>query len=231
MVTYGRCLGLTILLYLSSARTIRSQVSVIAPIPPSVNSRIVPQGSAIAVLFKTPMSYIPQGQEANYPITGFLLEPLMGDGGNVLVPANTLVTLHLQPTERGALMSGNGIVVGGRLISIKTSSILLPAQSDISFFGAEFVPSPGVVNRVSTSFLEIVTDSDALKPELKLSLGIGLAIAAGLSTPKPKSPPAVVTIGENSVQVLTLSAPLTLPADLLPAPTPSPNALKSSMPN
>ncbi|PSB02631.1 hypothetical protein C7B64_12340 [Merismopedia glauca CCAP 1448/3] len=224
-MNHGRYLGLMMMmLHLSSAEIALSQVAqpVDRTLQP-VASVVIPEASAIAVIFKTPMTYVPKGQKQNYPVTGFLAEPLKDDRGNVVVPVNALVTLYLKPTDEGALISGNGIVIGGRLMSITTSSILVPAQTETVFFGSEYVPTPGIVNRVSTSFLSIVTDSDALKPELRFSLGLGLAIASGLSTPKAKSPPAVVTIGENSVYVLTLTAPVTLPSHLIPVTEPTPN--------
>jgi hypothetical protein len=174
----------------------------------------IPESSAIAVSFKTQVVFNPKQKKYNYryPVTLSLVQPLRDSNGNIIAPVDSLVSAYLKPTSGAAVIEGASIVIGGRVIPIKTTGILVPAQTDPTAFGSEYTPSPGRLSNLSESLLLwLGTSEGTLKAPIQTALGAGLALATGLSQPTPKAIPPVVTIGQGDIYVLTLASTVTLP--------------------
>jgi hypothetical protein len=211
----------------------RTWAQELLPTELSAPLRIIPAQSVIAITIRSPITYIPEDTEYSYPMTGFLAAPIFDDQGVPIALEESLVTLQLRPMKGGAQLQAEGIVVGNRLIPIQTSTILIPAQRDPFLFDSQFEPSPGVVNRVANNLLNVVVDSDGLEAPVRAGAGIGLAVISGLSTPRAKDSPKVVNIIEETVYVLTLSEPLSVPdpGPLTPAPALEPEGLEEPEPS
>lgn len=187
---------------------------------------IIPAETVIAVRLSTPIKFVPDKQGNSLPITGFLMIPVYDQRGKLLAPKEALVTLWLEPHEDFASLVADGIVVGSRLIPIRTSELAIPAQRDEFLFDSEFVPNPGRINQVSTNLLGTVIQSDGLAPPVRAGLGLGLAVISGISSPQAKRSPKIVNIEGETVHVLIVSADANLPEDINPNPASSESDLE-----
>jgi hypothetical protein len=178
----------------------------------------VPKSSAIIVSFPTEIMLDPKRQN-NVPITLPLVRPIVDLEGNVVVPAKSLVSAQLKPMKGGDLVEVIALVIGGRVIPINAIGTLVPAQKKPEDFSNQYVPNPGPLNNVFNSLSNWQLSSTYLNlnknAQLNDYIGIGLAVANGLTTPKPKNPPAYVSISQGTIYILTLATPFSIPKKLV----------------
>ncbi len=178
----------------------------------------VPKSSAIIVSFPAEIMLDPKRQH-NVPITLPLVRPLVDLEGNVVVPAKSLVSAQLKPMKGGDLVEVIALVIGGRVVPINAIGTLVPAQKKPEDYSNQYVPNPGPLNNVFNSLSNWQLSSTYLNlnrnARLNDYIGIGLAVANGLTTPKPKDPPAYVSISQGTVYILTLATPFSIPKKLV----------------
>ena len=96
------------------------------PPPSQLNQGItIPQFSVIAATFCSAIKFENE-RDDRFPVTLFLARPIMDNDGSILAPVNSLVNAQVEPTKEGVKIQIDAIVIGGRLISVKTSALSIP---------------------------------------------------------------------------------------------------------
>jgi hypothetical protein len=189
----------------------------------SSRSAVIPQTAGVVISLPMPIT-VDVGQHQDYPLTVPLSQPLMDSQGNTLVPVNAPVTIKLKPENGGARIVAESIVVGGQIISIQASSAVIPGNTITQQEGAETARQNSAVygNLFGAAM-------GAIAPQARKAdafdqggmIGGALGILTGMNSPKSLR---VVQLPQGSVYVLSLQAPIALPANLAiqPASTPAP---------
>lgn len=179
----------------------------------------IPQTAGVIINLPMPVT-IDVGQKQDYPLTVPLAQPLMDLQGNPVVPANSPVTIKFKPENGGARIVADSIVVNGQVVPIKAATAVIPgntitqqeaaevARQNSAVYGNLFGATMGAIAPVSRK-------ADAF--EQGGMIGGALGILTGLSSPKNIR---VVQLPQGSVYVLSLQAPIVLPA-LAVAPQPT----------
>lgn len=167
----------------------------------------IPQSTAIVISFPQPLT-VDVGQKQEYPFTVPLSQSIIDSQGNVLVPENTPVSIVLQPTEGGAKIVAKSLVVHGQIISIEASTEMIPGRTITHMRANDKARDNGSVwGRIAGSALGLISGGE---PE-KFDLGVmGGSLIGGIIGARTPENTRVVDISQNSVYVLSLSAPIQL---------------------
>ncbi|WP_181357427.1 hypothetical protein [Stenomitos frigidus] len=190
---------------------------------------VIPQTAGVVISLPMPIT-VDVGQHQDYPLTVPLSQPLMDSQGNTVIPANSPVTIKLKPENGGARIVAESIVVGGQIVSIQASSAVIPGNTITQQEGAETARQNSAVygNLFGAAM-------GAIAPQARKAdafdqggmIGGALGILTGMNSPKSLR---VVQLPQGSVYVLSLQAPIALPANLAvqPASTPAPTQQASA---
>ncbi len=88
----------------------------------------IPLDTAIIISFPASVT-VDVGQKKDYPLTLPLASAIKDNQGNVVAPENTPITIVLKPTDGGAKIIGQSLVINGRIVSIKASSQMIPGTT------------------------------------------------------------------------------------------------------
>lgn len=186
------------------------------PIPQTA----IPQTAGVVISLPMPIT-VDVGQHQDYPLTVPLSQPLMDSQGNTVVPVNAPVTIKLKPENGGARIVAESIVIGGQIVSIQASSAVIPGNTITQQEGAETARQNSAVygNLFGAAM-------GAIAPQARKAdafdqggmIGGALGILTGMNAPKSLR---VVQLPQGSVYVLSLQAPIALPANLAVQPTSS----------
>ncbi|MBD2774777.1 hypothetical protein [Iningainema tapete] len=187
---------------------------------PQQNQEVtIPKSSAITISFPTPVTFN-AGQKKSLPTAALLAHPILDSNGNVVAPPSSPVSIELQPFDGGAKIVAQSVVIGGRVIPITASSPLIPGKTVTIASGAQLAQENqyfyrnlvgsvfgvfGSANRASNDIITNLTNFGN-------TVGTGIGILTGLSSPKTTRQ---VEITSGSMYVLTLQAPVTLPASVV----------------
>jgi hypothetical protein len=94
--------------------------------PGKQSGRIIPAESAIVVGFPNELSL-----DASKPTTHMLqlAQPIYDADGEELLPVNSYINAQLKPTEEGIEIIADAVMVKGRKVALKTTSVVIPGQS------------------------------------------------------------------------------------------------------
>jgi hypothetical protein len=169
----------------------------------------IPQDTAIIVSFPASVT-VDVGQKKDYPLTVPLASPIQDSLGNVVAPENTPVTIILKPTDGGAKIIAQSLVVKGRIVSIKASSQMIPGTT-ITHMRAndKAVENGSVWGRIGGSTLGFISQGDPDQFDRGAMLGSAVGLISGLRSAENTR---IVQIPQSSVYVLSLEAPIQLSA-------------------
>ncbi|MBD2356548.1 hypothetical protein H6G41_18270 [Tolypothrix sp. FACHB-123] len=182
------------------------QVPSVPPQPQAISQEItIPQDTAIIVSFPTPVT-VDVGQKKDYPLTLPLASAIKDAQGNVVAPENTPVTIILKPTDGGAKIIAQSLVINGRIVSIKASSQMIPGTT-ITHKRAndKAVENGSVWGRITGSTLGFISNGDPEQFDRGAMLGSAIGLVSGLRSAENTR---IVQIPQSSVYVLSLEAPI-----------------------
>ncbi|MEH2069246.1 MAG: hypothetical protein V7K47_13970 [Nostoc sp.] len=169
----------------------------------------IPQDTAIIVSFPASIT-VDVGQKKDYPLTVPLASPIQDSQGNVIAAENTPVTIILKPTDGGAKIIAQSLVVKGRIVSIKASSQMIPGTT-ITHMRAndKAVENGSIWGRIGGSTLGFFSQGDPDQFDRGAMLGSAVGLISGLRSAENTR---IVQIPQSSVYVLSLEAPIQLSA-------------------
>ncbi|WP_138497810.1 hypothetical protein [Nostoc sp. PA-18-2419] len=169
----------------------------------------IPQDTAIVVSFPASIT-VDVGQKKDYPLTVPLASPIQDTQGNVVAAENTPVTIILKPTDGGAKIIAQSLVVKGRIVSIKASSQMIPGTT-ITHMRAndKAVENGSIWGRIGGSTLGFFSQGDPDQFDRGAMLGSAVGLISGLRSAENTR---IVQIPQSSVYVLSLEAPIQLSA-------------------
>lgn len=201
-------LNLACSMSLLGAVTLPAKAQQLPTQPPAVSQEItIPQDTAIIVSFPAPVT-VDIGQKKDYPLTVPLASAIKDSQGNVIAPENTPVTIILKPTDGGAKIVAQSLVINGRIVSIKASSQTIPGTT-ITHKRAndKAVENGSVWGRIGGSTLGFLSQGDPEQFNRGAMLGSAVGLVSGLRSPENTR---VVQIPQSSVYVLSLEAAINL---------------------
>ncbi len=188
---------------------------------------IIPEASAIAVTFCSAVKFENE-REDRFPVTLFLARPIVDDDGGILAPVNSLVNAQVEPNSRGVKINIDAVVIGGRLIPVKTATLSIPILStakdgdgddygyggyDGTYYGQ---PGRGVALNVANGLQSWLGNQELLGGTASGLLGAGLAIAAGVTAATDKPERAkLIEVPEGGTLIFPLLSPVTLPPKVM----------------
>ncbi|BAY60320.1 MULTISPECIES: hypothetical protein [Calothrix] len=184
------------------------QVPSVAPQPQAISQEItIPQDTAIIVSFPAPVT-VDVGQKKDYPLTLPLASAIKDAQGNVVAPENTPVTIVLKPTDGGAKIIAQSLVINGRIVSIKASSQMIPGTTITQKRANDKAVENGSVwGRITGSTLGFISNGDPEQFDRGAMLGSAIGLVSGLRSAENTR---IVQIPQSSVYVLSLEAPIQL---------------------
>jgi hypothetical protein len=210
-------LSLACSMSLLGAVTVPASAQPISSVPPQPTVQpqavsqdlTIPQDTAIIVSFPAPVT-VDVGQKKDYPLTLPLASAIKDAQGNVVVPENTPVTIVLKPTDGGAKIVAQSLVINGRIVSIKASSQMIPGTT-ITHKRAndKAVENGSVWGRLTGSTLGFLSNGDPEQFDRGAMLGSAIGLVTGLRSAENTR---IVQIPQSSVYVLSLEAPIQLSA-------------------
>jgi hypothetical protein len=186
----------------ATAQPVPTQQPQIAP-----QSISIPQDTAIVVSFPAPVT-VDVGQKKEYPLTVPLASAIKDAQGNTIAAENTPVTIVLKPTDGGAKIVAQSLVINGRIVAIKASSQTIPGTT-ITHKRAndKAVENGSIWGRIGGSTLGFISNGDPDQFDRGAMLGSAVGLLSGLRSPENTR---VVQIPQSSVYVLSLEAAITL---------------------
>lgn len=183
---------------------------------------LIPQTAGVIIKLPGAVN-VDVGQKQDFPLTVPLAQPLMDLQGNEVVPANTPVSIKLKPENGGARIVAESIVVRGQIVPIQATTAIIPGTTIEQVSGAERArENSGMMGNLFGSVLG-ATARSSRKAEMFDQggmIGGAIGILSGMSSPKNIR---VVQLPADSVYVLSLQAPISLPMVAI-APQPAPQA-------
>lgn len=169
----------------------------------------IPQDTALIVSFPAPIT-VDVGQKKDYPLTVPLASAIKDAQGNIIAPENTPVSIVLKPSDGGAKIIAQSIVINGRIVAIKASSQTIPGTT-ITHKRAndKAVENGSIWGRIGGSVMGYSSNGDPEQFDRGAMLGSAIGLISGLRSPENTR---VVQIPQSSVYVLSLEAPITLSA-------------------
>lgn len=192
----------------------------------------IPEASVVAVTFCSAVKFETE-REDRFPVTLFLARPIMDNDGGILAPINSLVNAQVEPTSEGVKIQVDAIVIGGRLIPVKTSALSIPILSttkegneydtyddysygeyDSAYYGR---PGRGVALNVANGLQSWLGNQEMIGGTASGLLGAGLAIAAGVTaaTDKKPEPAKLNEVPEGGMLIFPLLSPVALPPKVM----------------
>ncbi len=167
----------------------------------------IPQSTGIIVSFPAAV-VVDVGQRQDFPLTLPLAQAILDDAGNVIAPENTPVSIVLKPTDGGAQIVAQSLVIAGQIVPIQASSPMIPGTTITHMRANDRAVENGAVwGRIMGSGFGFLGNGDPDRFDRGAMLGSAMGLLSGLRSPENTR---VVQIPQGSVYVLSLEAPITL---------------------
>ena len=159
--------------------------------------------SSTAILISFPNNLVVDvGQGDDYPITLPLFQDIRSASGEVLIPANTPVSLRVKPHGDGAIIVTDSIIVNGQIVSLDARSTTIPGRTITRTTAQQMArQNSAVVGNLFTSLSGTAGSSVSTQQQLGF-LGAGIGIVSGLTAPDNVR---VVEIPAGAVHVLKIN--------------------------
>jgi len=150
------------------------------------------------------------GRDQKHPINLRLLRPLRGQSGRVVVPKNAIVSAQVVPTEEGARVVADSLVVRGRQVPIKAASKTIPGREVTqSSRTQEAAQKQQVFGKLGQSVAGAVKGGDSDSQLIGGLAGSALGLVSGMASPDEVK---LVQIPKGSTFLLTLKEPVEIAA-------------------
>ncbi|MCY7323670.1 MAG: hypothetical protein LH660_18165 [Phormidesmis sp. CAN_BIN36] len=172
---------------------------------------MIPQTAGVVIKLPAAVT-VDVGQKQDYPMTVPLAQPLMDLQGNEVVPMNTPVTIKLKPENGGAKIVAESIVVRGQIVAIQAASAVIPGNTITQQSGADRArENSGVLGNLFGAVMGATAGESRKASAFDQGgmIGGAIGILSGMTSPKNIR---IVQLPADSVYVLTLQAPISLPA-------------------
>lgn len=170
---------------------------------------VIPQTTGIIVTFPAAVVVNVKDHRDEYPLTLPLAQAITDRQGNILVPQNTPVSIILRPTDQGAQIVAQSIVINGQIVPIQAASPTIPStRVTRQSANQRAVESGSVLGRLGGSVFGFASGGDPDQFDRGAMLGSALGLANGL---RSSDSDELVQIPQGSVYVLALQAPIALP--------------------
>ncbi|MEA5511588.1 hypothetical protein VB715_17580 [Crocosphaera sp. UHCC 0190] len=167
---------------------------------------VLPQSTALLVSFPNPM-VVDVGQSESYPIILPLIQDIKLPSGEVIIPANTPVSLTIKPTQDGAMLVADAIILNGQIIPIVAQSAKLPGRTITNMSGQQMARQNSAVGgNLATSLLG-AAGADLSTMQRGGFGGAALGLISGLGSPNDVR---IVEINAGSVHILKLNSSVEL---------------------
>lgn len=171
---------------------------------------MIPQTAGVVIKLPAAVT-VDVGQKQDYPMTVPLAQPLMDLQGNEVVPMNTPVTIKLKPENGGAKIVAESIVVRGQIVAIQAASAVIPGNTITQQSGADRArENSGVLGNLFGAVMGATAGESRKASAFDQGgmIGGAIGILSGMTSPKNIR---IVQLPADSVYVLTLQAPISLP--------------------
>ncbi|MBD2667159.1 hypothetical protein B6N60_04329 [Richelia sinica FACHB-800] len=167
----------------------------------------IPQDTAVIISFPASVT-VDVGQKKDYPLTVPLASAIKDEQGNVIAPENTPVTIVLQPSDGGAKIVAQSLIVNGKIVAIKASSQPIPGTTITQKRANDKAIENGSVwGRIGGSTLGFISQGDPEQFDRGAMLGSAIGLVTGLRSAENIR---VVQIPQSSVYVLSLETPINI---------------------
>ena len=171
---------------------------------------MIPQTAGVVIKLPAAVT-VDVGQKQDYPMTVPLAQPLMDLQGNEIVPMNTPVTIKLKPENGGAKIVAESIVIRGQIVAIQATSAVIPGNTITQQSGADRArENSGVLGNLFGAVMGATAGESRKASAFDQGgmIGGAIGILSGMTSPKNIR---IVQLPADSVYVLTLQAPISLP--------------------
>ena len=171
---------------------------------------MIPQTAGVVIKLPAAVT-VDVGQKQDYPMTVPLAQPLLDLQGNEVVPMNTPVTIKLKPENGGAKIVAESIVVRGQIVAIQATSAVIPGNTITQQSGADRArENSGVLGNLFGAVMGATAGESRKASAFDQGgmIGGAIGILSGMTSPKNIR---IVQLPADSVYVLTLQAPISLP--------------------
>ncbi len=173
-------------------------------------STMIPQTAGVVIKLPAAVT-VDVGQKQDYPMTVPLAQPLLDLQGNEVVPMNTPVTIKLKPENGGAKIVAESIVVRGQIVAIQAVSAVIPGNTITQQSGADRArENSGVLGNLFGAVMGATARESHKASAFDQGgmIGGAIGILSGITSPKNIR---IVQLPADSIYVLTLQAPISLP--------------------
>ncbi len=171
---------------------------------------MIPQTAGVVIKLPAAIA-VDVGQKQDYPMTVPLAQPLMDSQGNEVVPMNTPVTIKFKPENGGAKIVAESIVVRGQIVAIQAMSAVIPGNTITQQSGADRArENSGMLGNLFGAVMGATAGESHKASAFDQGgmIGGAIGILSGMTSPKNIR---IVQLPADSVYVLTLQAPISLP--------------------
>lgn len=155
--------------------------------------------TGIIVSFSAPV--VIDAEEVAYPMTLPLSQAITDAQGNVIVPANSPVSVLITPEEGSARVVAQSIVINGQVVPIQAASNLIPGRTVTHMHANDRAADDGATfSQMAANGFGFFSGGDRASYNQGAMLGNFLGMAAGRQDDNSR----IVQIPQGSVYVLAL---------------------------
>lgn len=176
----------------------------------------IPQSAAIVAGVPRTIEFN-ASQEQGYPISLQLLQPLRNSKGQVAISKNAVISAQIQPTETGARLVTESIIVQGRTIPVKATSQTIPGREvKVKDRFQEAKQKQQTFGRLGHSVVGVVGGGSGQSQKMGGLVGSAVGLVSGMTSSDEIQ---LVAIQQGSTFVLTLDEAIELPPMSASAPS------------
>lgn len=165
-------------------------------------SIVLPESTALLISFPRDV-IVDVGQHEDYPITLPLMQDVRLPNGDLLIPANTPISVTIKPYKDGAMLVADSIIINGQVISVTAQSAKLPGRTITNISAQQMArQNSALAGNLATSILGAAGADLSLLQRGGFG-GAAIGILSGIGSPDDVR---IVEIGAGSVHILKLNA-------------------------
>jgi hypothetical protein len=167
---------------------------------------VLPQSTALLVSFPNPV-VVDIGQGEDYPIILPLMQEIKSPSGEVIIPANTPISLTIKADRDGAIIVADAVILNGQMIPLKAQSARLPGRTITQVSGQQMARQNSAVGGNLASSIAGAFGADLSTLQQSAFAGSAMGIVSGLGSPQDVR---IVEINPGTVHILKLNSSVDL---------------------
>lgn len=169
----------------------------------------IPQSAAIVAGVPRTIEFN-ASQDQGYPISLRLLQPLRNGKGQIAIPKNAVISAQIQPTETGARLVTESIIVQGHAIPVSAKSQTIPSREvKVKDRFQEAKQKQQTFGRLGHSVVGVVGGGSGQSQKMGGLVGSAVGLVSGMTSSDEIQ---LVALQKGSTFVLTLDEAIELPA-------------------